>query len=164
MNIDRNEIIAGLPAVEARDLIAKLIWIHSGFTLNDLAKRLKIKKPIAHKYVEAFESEGYLKPFDGQDSKKRWVTTIKGNALAQASAAKRFKRATADKHYDLFLKRVSEINSNAKFLYQVSKVAVFGSYLTNSPTVGDIDLFVWIELKKEFSEQFPQIHEQRTKE
>jgi len=164
LNINSNEIIANLPALEARELMKKLGRFYNGFSIMDVAKHCNETRQRAQHRIDQLVADKYIEAIKTINGKQRWITSIKGNALSQASAAKRIKRVTANKHYDQFLGRVSEINSSDKFLYQVSKVAVFGSYLTNSPTVGDIDLFVWIEIKGKFKEEFPSIHKQRTKE
>jgi predicted nucleotidyltransferase len=37
---------------------------------------------------------------------------------------------------------VKEVNEAGKFLYRVRKVALFGSFLTESSTVGDLDIAI----------------------
>ena len=71
---------------------------------------------------------------------------------------------TADKHYQAFLARISEINDDDLYMYQVTKVALFGSYLSETGTVSDIDLFVWLAKKPKFETAFSSIREQRTKD
>ena len=77
-----------------------------------------------------------------------WKNTIKGNALALASAAKPILRATADKKINEFLTRVKEVNTNEYYLYKIEKVLVFGSYLGEGEKLGDIDLAVKIVPKE----------------
>jgi len=142
----------------------KLSKFNKGFSVRDVAKHCNETLKGAQVCIDQLVIDKYIEAVETINGEKIWITSIKGNALSQASAAKRINRATADKHYNQFLMRVNEINNNDKFLYQVSKVAVFGSYFTDSPTVGDIDMFVWIDRKNKFKKQFSYIHKQRTEE
>lgn len=164
MNIDSRTTIAGLPAMNARKLVSSIPFETNGFSIRCFANRFKISQEIAKTRIEAFESEGYFEKVRDDGKKTRWQLTMKAATLAQASAAKKVKRATADKHYQAFLQRVHEINFNDSYLYQVTKVALFGSYLTEAGLVSDIDLFVWIARKPKFDTDFTHIRKKRTKE
>jgi len=152
-------LIAGLPALKARDIARKLTI---AFSASDYARLFSINVHLAKQQIKAFEIEGYFERRSHKKNKQYWDMTVKGCALVQASAARKVKRATADRHYHAFMDRVNEINKNDEYLYQVSKVALFGSYLTDVETVGDIDLFVWLERKLKFKDSFNQVFEQRT--
>lgn len=150
--------------MNARKLVSSIPFETNGFSIRCFANRFKISQEIAKIRIEAFESEGYFEKFRDDGNKTRWQLTMKAATLAQASAAKKVKRATADKHYQAFLQRVHEINFNDSYLYQVTKVALFGSYLTEANLVSDIDLFIWVSCKPKFDTDFTIIREQRTKE
>ncbi|MPW31261.1 hypothetical protein F9L16_20005 [Agarivorans sp. B2Z047] len=156
MRINRDSTIANLPAVIARDKMVSVRNYHNGFTVACYAKRFSISKKEAQEQIQAFESEGYLEQRLG-----KWQRTMKGSALAQATAAKPYKRCTADRHFKAFLDRVIDINNDDDYLCQVSQVALFGSYLTTKGPVGDIDLFVWTEIKPKFLADFAKIKESR---
>jgi hypothetical protein len=68
-----------------------------------------------------------------------WRITIKGNALAIATAAKQITRATT-RLVQEFCARVIELNRNERFLFRVREARVFGSYLTDVPRLSDVDL------------------------
>jgi predicted nucleotidyltransferase len=136
--------------------------LRNGFSVNCFSQYFNIGKNIALTQIEAFESEGYFEKSEHHAHDLYWNKTMKGCALSMASAAKKVKRTTADRHYHDFLGRVNKVNNNDEFLYQVSKVALFGSYLTNAETVSDIDLFIWLERKPKFNDDFQQVKEQRT--
>jgi predicted nucleotidyltransferase len=161
LNIDSKSFIAGLPALEAREIVSKLGRFHDGFSITHYAESFNISRALATKQIEEFETQGYFKQIENKKSKCYWDRTVKGCQLSMASAAKRVKRATADKQYKAFLERVNEINTSDKYLYQVSKVSLFGSYLTNVETVSDIDLFVWLERKPKFIDDFSIVREKR---
>lgn len=164
MNIDSRTTIAGLPAMNARKLVSSIPFETNGFSIRCFANRFKISHEIAKTRIEAFESEGYFEKVRDDGNKTRWQLTMKAATLAQASAAKKVKRATADKHYQAFLQRVHEINCNDSYLYRVTKVALFGSYLSGTGPVSDIDLFIWVSSKPKFDTDFTITREQRTKE
>ena len=161
MNIERNQIIAGMPALEARDWIRKCRSV-DGLSIKDIAGIWKIPKLAAKGHIQAFEDEEYLEKSSGNKNQELWNSTKKGNCLALSSAGKRYTRATADRNYAQFIGRVHEINASDKYLFQVTKVAVFGSYLTDVPTVGDIDIFIWLEEKKKFLDGYQKLQEERT--
>jgi predicted nucleotidyltransferase len=72
-----------------------------------------------------------------------WVTTIKGNALAQASFGKPITRATATRHLSQVVERARAYNADPRYLLSISKIVVFGSYLDASvDSLGDLDLSV----------------------
>ena len=152
-------MIAGLPALKARDIARKLA---SAFSPRDYARQFSIDIHLATQQIEAFSAEGYFERIANKKHKQCWGMTVKGCALIQASAAKKVRRATADRHYQAFMDRVKEINQSDEYLYQVTKVALFGSYLTNVKTVSDIDLFVWLARKPKFDADFDEILELRT--
>lgn len=164
MKIDRTDIIAGMPALEAREVIQKCVQFYNGFTTQDIAKKINTTNSKAKIYIQALEDEKFVKQHVSDKNQKKWIVTMAGCSLAQASAAKKIKRATADKHYALFLERINEINANDKYLYQVTKAAVFGSYLTDAPTVSDIDIFVWLERKLKFIKNFTEVKSKAAQE
>jgi len=159
LNINSKSLIAGLPALKARDIARKLT---SAFSPRDYARQFSIDIHLATQQIEAFSAEGYFERIANKKYKQYWGMTVKGCALVQASAAKKVKRATADRHYQAFMDRVKEINQSDEYLYQVTKVTLFGSYLTDSETVSDIDLFVWLARKPKLEADFNEILELRT--
>lgn len=90
------------------------------------------------------ERESYIKKAGRFRDEQLWGNTIKGNALALASAAKPILRSTAERKINEFLERVKEVNRNDYYLYKIKKVVVFGSYLSDAEKLGDIDLAIEI--------------------
>jgi hypothetical protein len=56
-------------------------------------------------------------------------------------------RAKAEQIVTDMLARADTINRNRELLYWIDKITLFGSYLTNAPVVGDIDVSVDIRCK-----------------
>jgi predicted nucleotidyltransferase len=65
--------------------------------------------------------------------------------MRAARLAPRINRAKAEKLLADFLRAVDEVNAHPDLLHWVTEVRVFGSYLTKSDDLGDID----IAIKKE---------------
>jgi predicted nucleotidyltransferase len=89
--------------------------------------------------------QGTETPLDEWDLSESpaWSTTIKGNALAMASAAGPVLRKTAERLLAEFLDRVKEVRESDTYLYRVKRVILFGSMLDQDRShVNDIDLVV----------------------
>jgi hypothetical protein len=98
------------------------------------------------------------------------VLTATGISLRAARATKRLNRERADKAIARLLRIADEINGDPIFLHDVAGVAVFGSYIGDSPDLGDIDVAINLRArwkrglgadsdherrKRAFDEQYP---------
>jgi predicted nucleotidyltransferase len=81
-----------------------------------------------------------------------------------ASAAKPLRRTSADQRLAEFLDRVRQVNRDPYWLYRVRKVVLFGSMLTESPTVNDVDLAVELSPKIEDRDELWHRKTERTEE
>ena len=101
--------------------------------------------------MRAFEAAGYVEPGglahgagDGW-----WATTVKGNALANASFGKPISRATATRLLGQVIERARAYNPDPARLLTVTEIVVFGSYLDPAvDLLGDLDLAVSTEAKR----------------
>ena len=85
----------------------------------------------ARDQMRAFEAAGYVEPGGlahgaGDDW---WATTVKGNALANASFGKPISRATATRLLGQVIERARAYNADPAPLLTVTEIVVFGSYL-----------------------------------
>ena len=64
-------------------------------------------------------------------------------------AARPLIRSTAERKLSEFMERVRQVNITGRFAFRVRKVVVFGSYLTDSPRLGDIDIAVELVAREE---------------
>jgi hypothetical protein len=140
MRLSRGDQIAGIPATDARELMRRFgdpqpesridSWIDTGIrTSTEIAR--------------AFEDAGYLRVSVVHDGETYWETTIRGNALAQASFGRPITRATAERHLAGVIDRAKRFNADESHLVGITELIVFGSYL--DPEVqhlGDLDLGV----------------------
>ena len=62
--------------------------------------------------------------------------------MRAARLVPRLNRAKAEKLLADFLRSVEEVNAHPDLLHWVTEVRVFGSYLTNSDDLGDIDIAI----------------------
>jgi len=129
-------------------MIRKLLQRERG-TIATLAALLDIDSLTARQVYQELSAEGYIEPSDRplQADDESWQTTRKGNALANATARKAITRRTAERLLEEFLNRVKEINACDDYVYRVKQVILFGSYLSDSPRLGDVDLSIVLEFR-----------------
>jgi predicted nucleotidyltransferase len=142
MRVAKADVICGLPASAAGNLMraytddrpAEVACETLGFDLD-----------AAQDQLLAFEAAGFIRRTEIKIAVlgERWVTTVKGNALAQASFGKPITRATAERHLGQVLARASAYNAAPGYLLAIAEIAVFGSYLDpGADRLGDLDLAV----------------------
>ncbi|HEX9428787.1 MAG TPA: hypothetical protein VF944_00250 [Candidatus Bathyarchaeia archaeon] len=137
MRIEPDEHIAGLPALEIRRFMKRtgdLTW-----DLDLMRAELGVSLKDSKKVAKRLEALGLIERVGTS-----WRKTVKGNALANASAARPLTRATADVKLKQFLERVDTVNRNQQFAYRIRKVIVFGSFLTGRERINDIDIAIAI--------------------
>jgi hypothetical protein len=110
-----------------------------------------IKAAEAKRVFAALLAEGYLAPNEPEHKldKAKYQTSIKGRRLAAANLTKRFDRAKADNEVAALIARANEINMRDELVFLVHKITTFGSYLTDSNDLGDIDLVVEVQPRRD---------------
>jgi predicted nucleotidyltransferase len=101
--------------------------------------------------LELLEQDGFLERnpiWPNSEDEQSWLRTVRGGALANALFSKAVSRRLAKKSLSEFLDRVRLVNSDSRLLYRVRKVVVFGSFLSDAPFVGDLDLAVDLRQKE----------------
>ena len=83
--------------------------------------------------------------------------TIAGNALASSTAAKPIHRQTAEERLAEFLERVRLLNASDEWAYRVTKVVVFGSYLTRKSRLGDVDVAIRLEPRSKYQNRWSEV-------
>lgn len=163
MRISSADTIAGQPALAIRELLKKT-QTYVG-TLSYLAYQLQVDQKTAWEIFNNLCAEGYIEPVETPDNADEndtyWKNTLNGNSLAMATARKPITRQTAERLLNEFLQRVKEINACVDYAYYVKQVVVFGSYLSDSPNLGDIDLALWIEHRYSDMRERSHNHSQR---
>lgn len=150
MNINPRDKICNISIIKVRDFLKKYsndeIWFKSTISYD-----LKISAKQSAEVIKELSKLGYIESAGRFKEKEVWKKTLMGSTFSLASAAKPVLRSTAQKHLSLLLKRVEEVNNEPKYLFKVSKVVLFGSYLTDAEKVSDIDIAIKTEWKAEHS-------------
>ena len=145
MKLNTSDIAHGIPTLLLRRALRANQ--HGNHTTSGFAQLLKLEPTLARSVLAKLSDAGLLT----EDARSgAWENTLQGNAFANATAAKKITRATAQKALAELLSRASAINLDPKFAYIVKRISVFGSYLTNATQVSDVDVF--IELRKRFED------------
>lgn len=145
MRIRSTDILLGLPALELRRLLRRVdAW--DSFDVETVREVASMSRNAAERLLADLGTAGYVEPAKAHDSgAPAWQLSIRGRALSMASAALPIRRATAGRLLREFLDRVDAVNADADLGYRVSEVVVFGSYLGNDSTLGDVDVGVRLE-------------------
>lgn len=143
MKIDRKTLICGIPIIKIRDFMRRYRTPGS-FSLQTIMEYFELTKPSGINLLNELLNSGYAE----QTKTDEYEVTVRGNALAQVRFVKRMDKAKADKIFDEFMKRVAEVNEDENYIYRVSKLYLFGSYLNpETDDYGDIDIAYELERK-----------------
>jgi hypothetical protein len=95
----------------------------------------------AKAFWSALLAEGYIQreAAFGPDT-EAYSRTIKGAAVAGASAAPPLKRHVVETRLRELVERMAAANDDDRFYVGVQDADVFGSYLTDAPTLSDLDV------------------------
>jgi hypothetical protein len=139
VRISRADIVAGIPAVLARDVLKYFrAREHPMGVAEPLLKGSGVDIEAAFR---ALEAEGYVRVCNEYRGETVWTNTIKGNALSMASLGKPIARSTADRLLAGMLDRARAYNADAGKILYVDRLRIFGSYLDESvQQLGDLDV------------------------
>jgi hypothetical protein len=143
MRVARTDLIAGIPAPLARELM-RAYWQERPSA--DIRYWVPTDPRPASEIGQSFADLGLLELRFESGGEAWWRTTIAGNALAHASFRRPIKQLTAERHLTAVIERAAEFNGNGKYLVDIVQLAVFGSYLNPGiDRLGDLDL--WVALR-----------------
>lgn len=140
MLIQRDQLIAGRPATEVRDLMRRLRG--AAYTVAALADELCIDARAAGDLVDELSAVGLVEPvrtasrfvlgpaetLTNHAAPDGYRTTIAGNALAKARIGKPMPRAKASELLDSVIRRTDEVNSSDDWLHWVTEVQLYGAW------------------------------------
>lgn len=129
-------MICGVPAFELREAFKRLTY---GWDASVLAHHLKVTEGEAEEILRRLAAEGFIEA-DPEFAEPYVRLTLKGGALAAASALRPIRRRKAEELLAEVVERAREINADPRELFQVSRLWVFGSYLTAAEDLGDVDV------------------------
>ena len=141
MRIQSDSLVPGFSAKRIGALLrhSEFLSVHDAMTL------LRIRRRRAVQLHERLEAEGFIERIAAlpePETEPCWKRTIKGGALSIALFSAPVSRRTAEKELSEFMNRVHQVNTDSRFLYRDQKAVLFGSFLTDAPTVGDLDVAV----------------------
>jgi predicted nucleotidyltransferase len=140
MRIRPDDVIVGFPARQVRKLLRQSDLFLS---VDDVTKVLGLSGDSALQILKTLEKQGFIKKnTSAPDPKKNWKHTIKGGALSNALFSAPVSRQSAERALSEFMDRVREVNEVDRFLFRVRKVVLFGSFLTESAPLGDLDIAI----------------------
>ena len=143
MKLNSKDIIAGFPILKIRNLIR-----NNDYLSEDIVSyKLKVNIEEAVKVLNELLKLGFIERNIDETNSDTYPVTLQGNSLGNAKAIPSISRAKADALFDSFMQRVKEVNKNPQYLYKISRVDLFGSYITNAETVNDIDIGYKLEKK-----------------
>ena len=151
MQLNRDTVIAGHPAVVIRGLLRN--WHeHAGTGL--IEQQLGITEPRAKDVIKVLVAEGFIKARRTRRDGVLFDRTIKGSALAMASAAKPLQRSTVEVRLKELIERMVYVNTSDEFLCGVQQAFIFGSYLGSNERLGDLDINLKLYRKETDGERF----------
>jgi hypothetical protein len=140
MRIRSDDVIAGFPAKQIRKLLRQSTL---SLSVDEATKILGLNERNTLKLLNDLEKQGFIeKNAFAPDPDKNWENTIKGGALSKALFSAPVARRAAEQKLSEFMDRVREVNEAGRYLYRVRKVVLFGSFLNESSTVGDLDIAI----------------------
>lgn len=156
MRISRNQKINNTPILKIRDFFKSLQRYRTDtFTLDKACNYFEINDIEANSLLNELSEQGFIE----KSISDYYKTTLKGAALRIARCVPPIKRDKADKIVNDFMQRVEEINNNDYYLYRVSKILLFGSYIKEDAVdFGDIDIAFEVERKIKDAEEFEKLN------
>jgi len=158
MLIARDQQIAGLPAVSARELM-RAIRDHA-VCVGVIGELVGVSDEDAGTILQRLVSEGFvcrtdptlrlrgawLRSDEARTGPEKvslmlWGTTIAGNALSKARIGKPMRRRRAQELLDGLIARSVAINEDPRSAFTIERIEIFGSFADPSRSeVGDVDV------------------------
>jgi predicted nucleotidyltransferase len=175
--------IGGVSATDVRNLLRKCGGGFREDWLEEEMSKLLFRRKFGHSYlywypeeasafrreaaplIQGLVEQGFVE-FDEERAQKekgmgdnpqdkRWCKlTERGEELSRATAAKPVHRKSADKAIQGLMERVHIVNADDRFLYRITAVVLYGSYLRGAERPADVDLAIEVERKIDDFEKF----------
>jgi hypothetical protein len=160
MRIELNQTIAGFSATQIRQLMRETLG--GPISLRRVKQSLRCPESTARRVLVDLEREGLIQPVDDH-----LEPSLKGSALAQATAARPLVRNTAQRLVADLVLRARLINLDDDWAYRVGMLVVFGSYVDGVERPNDIDVACQLvprwrgEVQREAEQSRRAVHEGR---
>jgi hypothetical protein len=142
MQIQRDQIVAGRPALQVRSFLRRNRF--KIFNLFAAENALGVGRRAATVFVVELMELGLVERAREFDFawECAFVVANRGQAFANATAAKPIHRKTANRILERFMERIRAVNSSTEFAFRVENALLFGSMLTCVDRLGDVDVAV----------------------
>lgn len=135
----------GQPALHIRDFMRHLAMRTLG-TIDEtyIESRLQVSAAEAQTILAGLLQDGYVAEAVPKSGIPHFGMTAKGGQFAAASFARQIPRARGDEIVAGVLARAADIDAQRPFAFRITKIALFGSMLEDTPLVGDVDLAIHV--------------------
>lgn len=145
LHISREQTIAGIPAFDARKLMQRAgDYQFEGGKAEFVCQILGVDEASGKRIQDELLAAGYIRKAEHQLAYSDGILyelTDLGHELANARAGKRVERATAEKALLEAVLRSKDVNEGKlPFVYRISTLIVYGSYVRDEAKLGDVDL------------------------
>jgi predicted nucleotidyltransferase len=149
VRIDSDSSFAGVPIGD----VQRAVWALQGrdWTMDELRELLDVDEGTFERVAAKLQADGLIEVvYQWPHGDAVWHNTMRGGALANASATDRVPRQQAQRHVDALLDRVRAVNASSRFLYRIRRIRLFGSLLRpDRQFVSDADVAVDLEPKEQ---------------
>lgn len=133
MRIESRQIIAGFPAVQIRRLMRETVG--RSISLRCVREVLQCSEATAARVLLDLKREGLVVQIEDH-----LEPSMKGSAIAQATAAKPLVRSTAERLVSGVVERARLINADDDWAYRVAMLVAFGSFVAGAERPNDVDV------------------------
>jgi hypothetical protein len=133
MRIESRQMIAGFPAVQIRRLMRETVG--RSISLRWIREVLQCSEQTASRVLVDLQREGLVVSVEDH-----LEPSLKGSALAQATAGKPLVRSTAERLVSGVVERARLINADDDWAYRVEMLVVFGSFVAGAERPNDVDV------------------------
>jgi len=183
MRIGKRQKIGGVSALDARNLLRRLHERFREDWLEEALSKLLFRYKFGHgnlyfhpeedrafrrkaaPLITGLLEKGFIEPDEermqeekntGHDlAVKQWYRlTDRGHELCRATAARPVHRKNADEALQGLMERVRIVNEDDRFLYRITTVVLYGSYVRGAERPADVDLAIEVERKIDDFEKF----------
>jgi hypothetical protein len=148
--LSKTDQVAGVGAEVARAVARAArpgqVWVER------IAQAAKVTVPEARAAAEALADSGYLAEVR-DDGEVLWQATSEGLALAMASFQRPVSRAKAELLVAGLMGRAAAWNADPGKAVWIDRLRIFGSYLTDAPALGDVDVAVELNRRARFEDR-----------
>jgi hypothetical protein len=152
MQITVDQLIAGYPAITVRNFLRK--YVIAGLVPECAQSSLLLSPQEASAFLNKLVDLGLLRESGNWNGSPFFDLTDSGVRLVHASAAKPIHRKVAERVLAEFLERMECVNATPEYLYRVDTAILYGSMLSNTERLGNVNVAINMESKASGKAEF----------